>query len=280
MLYYTTGLTKVTMTNTEKYVGRNNKLLKGKTGVVFGVANDHSLAWFITRALDRAGAKLAVSCQGERFVKKIEKLASAHLQNKPLLIPCDVQDEAQVAQLYEQIDATFGRLDFLIHSIAFADRKDLDGSFLQTSRDGFNLAMQVSVYSLLAVTRLAVPLMREGGSITTLTYLGSQRFMPNYNIMGVAKAALESSVRYLAGELGPQGIRVNALSAGPANTLSARGIKGLSSFLETVEEKAPLKRNISGEEVGDTALFLCSDLSRGITGETIFVDAGYNIVGF
>ena len=255
-------------------------MLKGKTGVVFGVANDHSLAWFITRALDRAGAKLAVSCQGERFVKKIEKLAAAHLQNKPLLIPCDVQDEAQVAQLYEQIDATFGRLDFLIHSIAFADRKDLDGSFLQTSRDGFNLAMQVSVYSLLAVTRLAVPLMREGGSITTLTYLGSQRFMPNYNIMGVAKAALESSVRYLAGELGPQGIRVNALSAGPANTLSARGIKGLSSFLETVGEKAPLKRNISGEEVGDTALFLCSDLSRGITGETIFVDAGYNIVGF
>ncbi len=255
-------------------------MLEGKKGVVFGVANDHSLAWFITKALDRAGARLAVTYQGERFATKLKKLTATHLQKEPLLIPCDVLDEAQVAQLYEQIDASFGRLDFLVHSIAFADRKDLDGSFLQTSREGFKLAMEVSVYSLLAVTRLAVPLMREGGSIITLTYLGSQRFMPNYNVMGVAKAALESSVRYLAGELGPQGIRVNSLSAGPVNTLSARGVKDFSSILQTVAAKAPLKRNISGEEVGDTALFLCSDLSRGITGEIIYVDAGYNVTGF
>lgn len=253
-------------------------MLTGKAGVVLGVANNHSLAWFITRALDKAGASLAVTCQGERFVNKIEKLAT-QLENKPLLVPCDVQDEEQVARLYEKIDEQFGRLDFLVHSIAFADRQDLDGSFLQTSREGFKLAMEVSVYSLLTVTRLAVPLMREGGSIITLTYLGSQRFVPNYNIMGVAKAALESTVRYLAGELGPRGIRVNALSAGPVNTLSARGIKDFSTFLNTVSAKAPLQRNISGEEVGDTALFLCSNLSRGITGEIIYVDAGYNIAG-
>ncbi len=255
-------------------------MLKGKKGVVFGVANDHSLAWFITKALDKAGADLAITCQGERFVNKLENLVATHLQNKPLLITCDVQDETQVAKLYEQIGASFGSLDFLVHSIAFADRKDLVGSFLQTSLDGFKLAMEISVYSLLAVTRPAVPLMREGGSIITLTYLGSQRFMPNYNVMGVAKAALESSVRYLAGELGPQGIRVNSLSAGPVNTLSARGIKDFSSILGTVAAKAPLRRNISGEEVGDTALFLCSDLSRGITGEIIYVDAGYNVTGF
>ena len=252
-------------------------MLEGKTGVVFGVANNHSLAWFITKALDKSGAKLAITCQGERFVSKIEKLTTAQLQNKPLLIPCDVQEEAQLAQLYEQLDASCGGLDFLVHSIAFADRKDLDGSFLQTSRDGFKLAMEVSVYSLLAVTRTLLPLMHEGGSIVTLTYLGSQRFVPNYNVMGVAKAALESAVRYLAGELGAQGIRVNALSAGPVNTLSARGIKDFSSFLNTVAAKAPLRRNISGEEVGDCALFLCSDLSRGITGEIIYVDAGYNV---
>lgn len=255
-------------------------MLENKKGVVFGLANNHSLAWFITKALDSAGAELAITCQGERFVKKLEKLVAANLQNKPHLFTCDVQDEAQITQLYEKIGASFGHLDFLVHSIAFADRKDLDGSFLQTSRDGFKLAMEVSVYSLLAVTRQAIPLMRDGASIITLTYLGSERFVPNYNVMGVAKAALESAMRYLAGELGPQGIRVNAISAGPVNTLSARGIKDFSSFLDTVSTKAPLKRNVSGEEVGDTALFLCSNLSRGITGEIIYVDAGYHVTGF
>ncbi|MEW5921509.1 MAG: enoyl-ACP reductase [Bacillota bacterium] len=254
-------------------------MLEGKTGVVFGVANNHSLAWSITKALDSAGAGLAISCQGERFINKIQKLTAEHLKNKPLLLACDVQDEQQIARLYEQIDAAFGRLDFLVHSIAFASREDLEGTFLQTSRDGFRLAMEISVYSLLAVTRLAIPLMREGGSIITLTYLGSRRFMPHYNVMGVAKAALESAVRYLAGELGPQGIRVNALSAGPVNTLSARGIRDFSSFLHTAAAKAPLQRNISGEEVGDATLFLCSDLSRGITGEIIYVDAGFHITG-
>lgn len=254
-------------------------MLQGKKGVIFGVANNHSLAWFITRALDSAGAELVISCQGERFLKKIEKLTTEQLKNKPRLLVCDVQDEQQIDSLYEQVDAAFGRLDFLVHSIAFAGKEDLEGSFLQTSRDGFRQAMEISVYSLLALTRPAVRLMREGGSIITLTYLGSRRYVPNYNVMGVAKAALEAAVRYLAGELGAQGIRVNALSAGPANTLSARGIRDFSSFMHTVAAKAPLQRNISGEEVGAAALFLCSDLSTGITGEIIHVDAGFHIIG-
>ncbi len=254
-------------------------MLQGKKGVIFGVANNHSLAWSIARALDSAGATLAISCQGERFVKKIEKMAAEELKARPLVLVCDVQDEQQVARLYEQIASTFGRLDFLVHSIAYAGREDLEGRFLQTSREGFRLAMEISVYSLLAVTRPAVPLMGQGGSIVTLTYLGSQRFIPNYNVMGVAKAALEAAVRYLAGELGPAGIRVNALSAGPVNTLSARGIKDFSSFLHTAAAKAPLRRNISSEEVGEAALFLLSSLSRGITGETLYVDAGYHITG-
>lgn len=254
-------------------------MLEGKTGVVFGLANHRSLAWFITKALDMSGARLALTCQGERFIPKLQKLTAQHLKNKPLLQVCDVQDEQQINQLYEYIGAAFGRLDFLVHSIAFAGREDLEGTFLQTSREGFRLAMEISVYSLLAVSRPAVPLMQDGGSIITLTYLGSQRFVPNYNIMGVAKAALESTVRYMAGELGPGGIRVNALSAGPANTLSARGIKDFPSILHTVAARAPLQRNISSEEVGAAALFLCSDLSRGITGEIIYVDAGYHITG-
>lgn len=254
-------------------------MLEGKTGAVFGVANNHSLAWFIAEALDKAGARLAISCQGERFLPKLQKLAAHGLQQEPLLIPCDLQEDVQIAGFFSQYAAAYGRLDFLVHSVAFASREDLDEGFLQTSREGFRLAMEVSVYSLLAISRAAAPLMGEGGSIITLTYLGSQRYMPHYNVMGVAKAALESAVRYLAGELGPQGIRVNAISAGPVNTLSARGIKNFSSFLHSAAAKAPLRRNISGAEVGDTALFLCSDLSRVITGEIIYVDAGYHISG-
>lgn len=254
-------------------------MLAGKTGAVFGAANNHSLAWFIAEALDKAGARLAISCQGERFLPKLQKLASSGLQTEPLLIPCDVQDEAQIAGFFDRVAAAYSKLDFLVHSIAFAAREDLEGAFLQTSREGFRLAMEVSAYSLLAVSRAAVPLMGEGGSIITLTYLGSRRYVPHYNVMGVAKAALEATVRYLAGELGPQGIRANAISAGPVNTLSARGIRNFSSFLHSAAAKAPLQRNISGAEVGDAVLFLCSDLSRGITGEIIHVDAGYHISG-
>jgi len=254
-------------------------LLEGKTGAVFGVANNHSLAWFIAEALDKAGASLAISCQGERFLPRLQKLAASSLQKEPLLIPCDVQDEAQIAGFFARYAASYSQLDFLVHSIAFASKEDLEGAFLQTSREGFRLAMEISVYSLLAISRAAAPLMGEGSSIITLTYLGSRRYVPHYNVMGVAKAALESAVRYLAGELGPQGIRANAISAGPVNTLSARGIRNFSSFLHTAAAQAPLRRNISGAEVGDAALFLCSDLSRGITGEIIYVDAGYHISG-
>lgn len=254
-------------------------MLEGKAGIVFGTANQHSIAWFITKALSEAGASLAITYQNERFEKKLRKLIENNLRVSPLLLPCDVQNDKEIERVYEQIGESFGKLDFLVHSIAYAEREDLDHKFIETSRSGFKTALETSVYSLLAVTRPAVPLMNNGGSIVTLTYLGSERVVPHYNVMGVAKAALEASVRYLAYDLGEMGIRVNALSPGPINTLSARGIKGFTNFLGYVRENTALRRNTDGEEVGDAALFLCSDLSRGITGETIFVDAGYNIKG-
>lgn len=255
-------------------------MLEGKVGVVFGLANQHSLAWHITKALAEAGANLAITYQGERFESKIKKLVANHLKTSPLLLPCNVQDDGEIENVYRIIGQNFNKLDFIVHSIAYAFREDLDNEFTATSRSGFQTAMEVSVYSLIAVTRPAIPLMKDGGSIVTLTYLGSQRVIPNYNIMGVAKAALESAVRYMACELGEKNIRVNALSPGPVNTLSARGIKGFTGFLADVRSNTPLKRNTEGSEIGSAALFLCSDLSRGITGDTIFVDAGYHIKGF
>jgi len=254
-------------------------LLQGKTGIVFGVANHRSLAWFITKALSNAGAKLAITYQDKRFEHKLKKLTEEELPNKPLALLCDIRDDTQIENVYRQLHESYGRLDFIVHCIAFASREDLEGQFIQTSRPGFLLSMEVSVYSLLAVVRPALPLMEKEGSIVTLSYLGGQRVVQNYNVMGVAKAALESSVRYLAADLGEKNIRVNALSPGPVNTLSARGIKGFTGFLGHIRERAPMRRNIEGEEIGSAALFLCSDLSRGITGETIYVDAGYHIMG-
>lgn len=255
-------------------------MLKGKTGLVLGVANRHSLAWHITRALAGAGARLILTFQGERFEKRIDKLCAEFLQSPPLLLPCDVENDRQIEDACLQIRQTYERLDFIIHSVAYAEKEDLTGKFIDTSREGFKKALEISAYSLLAVARPAVPLMTDGGSIVTLSYLGSQRYIPHYNVMGVAKAALESSVRYLAYDLGEKEIRVNALSPGPVNTLSARGIQGFTNFLSYARENAPLKRNVEGNEIGDAALFLCSDLSRGITGETIFVDAGYHLKGY
>ena len=255
-------------------------MLKGKTGLVLGVANRHSLAWHITRALAGAGARLILTFQGERFEKRIDKLCAEFLQSPPLLLPCDVENDRQIEDACFQIRQTYERLDFIIHSVAYAEKEDLTGKFIDTSREGFKKALEISAYSLLAVARPAVPLMTDGGSIVTLSYLGSQRYIPHYNVMGVAKAALESSVRYLAYDLGEKEIRVNALSPGPVNTLSARGIQGFTNFLSYARENAPLKRNVEGNEIGDAALFLCSDLSRGITGETIFVDAGYHLKGY
>ncbi len=254
-------------------------MLENKRGVVFGVANHRSLAWSITESLTSAGAQLAITYQDSRFEKKLKKMSEESLKREPLMVLCDVTDEKQVENLSRRLADNFGKLDFMVHSIAFAGREELEGEFIDTSREGFLKALEISAYSLVSLSRALLPLLKEGGSIVTLTYLGSSRVIPNYNVMGVAKAALEAIVRYLARDLGPRGIRVNALSPGPVNTLSARGIRGFTGFLEQVEEKTPLGRNISGKEVGDAALFLCSDLSRGITGEIIYVDAGYNIVG-
>ncbi len=254
-------------------------MLENKKGIVFGVANQRSLAWSITESLSSAGAELAITYQDTRFEKKIKKMSGESLQKDPLMILCDVTDDKQVDNLTRTLEKSFGELDFMVHSIAFAGKEELEGEFINTSRNGFLKAMEISAYSLVSLSRALLPLLKEGGSIVTLTYLGSSRVIPNYNVMGVAKAALEAVVRYLASDLGPRGIRVNALSPGPVNTLSARGIKGFTGFLEQVDQKTALGHNITGSEVGDTALFLCSNLSRGITGEVIYVDAGYNIMG-
>ena len=253
--------------------------LTGKHGLVVGVANKRSIAWAIARAAAEGGARLALTYQGERLEENVRELA-AGLEN-PLVLPCDVTSDAQVADAYGAVEREFGGLDFLVHGAAFAPREELTAPFLQTSREGFRLALDVSAYSLVALARGAAPLMaaRGGGSILTLTYLGSERVFENYNVMGVAKAALEASVRYLASELGPQNIRVNAISAGPIKTLAASGIGGFSRILQVYREKAPLRRNVETAEVGDTARFLIGPGGRGITGEIIVVDGGYHIMG-
>jgi len=256
----------------------NSHLLKGKKIAVFGVANKWSIAWAITEALAKNGAQLVMTYIDERTEEKVRSLA-ATLPHKPLILPCDVTQDDQVDTVFSKIKHELGTIDGLIHAIAFAKKEELEGSFLKTSREGFRIAMDVSAYSLVALARAAAPLMEQGGSIVTLTYLGGERVIPNYNVMGVAKAALESCVRYLAADLGEKAIRVNAISAGPVNTLAARGISGFQDLSKYAATKAPLRRNIEAEEVADTALYLCSSLSRGMTGETLYVDAGYNIIG-
>lgn len=252
-------------------------MLQNKVGLILGVANYRSIAWACAEACGNQGAKLAFSYQGDRLKENVEKLTAEMADT--VVLPCDVSDQAQVDQMFEAIDKKYGRLDFLIHSIAFAPREALAGGYIDTTRDAFLTALDISAYSLAQTARAAKPLMREGGSIVTMSYYGAEKVVQNYNVMGVAKAALESSTRYLASDLGPDNIRVNAISAGPINTLSARGVKNMSSMLGVIAEKAPLRRNVEAREVGNTALFLVSDLSSGITGETIYVDCGYNIMG-
>jgi enoyl-[acyl-carrier protein] reductase I len=249
--------------------------LKGKVAVVFGLANKRSIAWAIAQKLSEAGASLAICYQNERLQRDAEELA-ADLPNAKTF-RCDVALDADIDAVFEQFKATYGKLDILVHSIGFAP--NIKNTVLQTAREDFRVAHDVSAYSLIALARAAEPLMAEGGSILTLTYYGAEKVFPNYNIMGVAKAALEATVRYLASDLGAKKIRVNAISAGPIKTLAARGIGDFTKILNAVEERAPLHRNVDALEVGNTALFLSSDLASGITGEITFVDCGYNVVG-
>lgn len=253
-------------------------LLEGKKALIFGVANHRSIAWAIAQALVGEGAQLALTYQ-ERMERDVRNLAAK--VPGTTVIPCDVQDDSQLDAAFAQAGETFGgALDILIHSVAFAPRSELENPFLETTRAGFQTALDISAYSLVAMARRAKPLMQaNGGSILTMTYMASERVMPKYNVMAVAKAALECSVRYLAYELGEHNIRVNAISAGPLNTLAARGISGFTGFRDQVTHVAPLQRNIEQSEVGDAALFLSSPYARGITGEIMFVDAGYNIMG-
>ena len=253
--------------------------LSGKLGLVVGVANKRSISWAIARAAANAGARLALTYQGERLEENVREL-SAGLQD-PLVLPLDVTDDDQIARVFSEVESSFGGLDFLVHGAAYAPREELSAPFVQTSRTGFNMSLDVSAYSLIALARAAMPLMerRGGGSIVTLTYLGSTRVFRNYNVMGVAKAALEASVRYLAADLGSKGIRVNAISAGPIKTLAASGIAGFSDVLQQYRDRAPLRRTIDAEEVADAAMFLLGPAGRGVTAEVLMVDAGYHATG-
>jgi enoyl-[acyl-carrier protein] reductase I len=253
--------------------------LAGKHGLIVGIANKRSIAWAIAQAASAAGARLAVTYQGERLEENVRALAAA--LTDPLILPCDVADDGQIEQLFAAIDKEFGGLDFVVHGAAYARKEELTSPFVDTTREGFRLALDISAYSLIAVSRGALPLMerRGGGSILTLTYLGSERVFHNYNVMGVAKAALEASVRYLAADLGPKGIRVNAISAGPIKTLAAAGISGFSSILQVYRDRAPLRRTIETAEVADAAMFLLSTAGRAVTAEILMVDGGYHATG-
>jgi enoyl-[acyl-carrier protein] reductase I len=253
--------------------------LAGRVGLVVGIANKRSLSWAIADAAAASGASLAVTYQGERLEENVREL-SAGLAD-PLILPCDVTCDDQLDALIAGVDARFGRLDFLVHGVAFADRADLARPFVETSRDGFRKALDISVFSLIDLARRVSPLMERhgGGSILTLSYLGASRVFTNYNVMGVAKAALEASVRYLAADLGPKGIRVNAISAGPVKTLAASGISGFSGILQTYRDRAPLRRTVEGTEVGDAAVFLLGPAGRGVTAEVLMVDAGFHAMG-
>ncbi len=254
-------------------------LIAGKLGLVMGVANRRSIGWGIAQALSAAGARLAFSYQGERIEKSVRELAATLPDSA--VFPCDVGDDAQLDALFGAVEQAFGGLDILVHSIAFAPTEALAGAYLDTSREAFRLALDVSAYSLTAAMQRAAPLMekRGGGSALALTYLGGERVMPNYNVMGVAKAALDMSARYLAADLGPRNIRVNVISAGPLSTLSSRAIHGVLDMMRHVRESAPLRRDTELADVAGTAVFLCSDLARGVTGEVIHVDSGYHIMG-
>lgn len=251
-------------------------LMTGKRGIIFGVANDKSIAWGIARQLRAAGAELAFTYLNEALEKRVRPLAES--LDSTIILPCDVQNEEEMVAVFSELEKQWGKIDFVVHAIAFANREDLKRPFSQTSREGFRLALDVSAYSLVSMTRCALPVLKEGSSsIITLTYLGSVRTVPAYNVMGVAKAALESSVRYLAAELGEKGIRVNAVSAGPIKTLAASGISSFKEKLRVAEERAPLQRLVNQEDVGKAALYLLSDLSSGVTGEVHYVDGGFNI---
>ncbi len=253
-------------------------LLSGKKAVIFGVANEKSIAWAIAQAFKREGAELALTYANDTIAKRVHPLADSI--GVDLVLPCDVRSDADIKTVFGEIGKVWGGFDILVHSIAFASKEELKGSFLNTTREGFAMALDISAYSLVALAKEAAPLM-EGrhGSIVTMTYYGSTKVFPNYNVMGVAKAALEASVRYLAEALGPEGTRVNAISAGPLKTLAAAGVGGFNQIAGHVEEKAPLRTNISQEDVANAALYLCSSLGRGVTGEIHFVDSGYNIIG-
>ncbi len=251
--------------------------LEGKKGLIMGVANDRSIAWGISKAAHEAGAELAFTYQGEALEKRVKPLAESI--GSDIMIPCDVTDMASMDKAFAEIEAKWGKLDFVVHAIAFSDKNELDGLYLDTTRDNFLKTMDISVFSFTAVAQRAAKIMNDGGSLVTLTYYGAERVMPHYNVMGVAKAALEASVRYLAADLGPRNIRVNAISAGPIKTLAASGIGDFRHILKWNELNAPLRRNVTIEDVGRSGLFLLSDLGSGVTGEVLHVDSGYHTVG-
>jgi enoyl-[acyl-carrier protein] reductase I len=256
-----------------------NLNLSNKTFVVMGVANKRSIAWGIARSLHEAGAKLIFTYAGERLESSVRELAESLDNQESIVLPCDVTNDEDIAKCFASIKEKVGTIHGVAHCIAFANKDELNGDYMNTTREGFLLAHNISSYSLTAVAKEAKELMTEGGSIVTLTYLGGERVIANYNVMGVAKASLDASVKYLAADLGKQGIRVNSISAGPIRTLSAKGVSDFNAIIKVIEEKAPLRRPTTPEEVGDTALFLFSELSRGITGENIHVDSGYHILG-
>ena len=253
-------------------------LLADKLGIVFGVANKRSIAWAIAQAWHKAGAKLAFTYQGERLKENVEELAGAFGPDT-LLMECDVSKDDQIARVFDETRKKFGKLHLLLHSVAFAPKEALEGDFVNTSREAFRVAHDVSAYSLVALARAAAPLMTEGGSIIAMTYYGAEKVVPHYNVMGVAKASLEASTRYLAYDLGPRKLRVNCISAGPVNTLAARGIAGFTEMLKYYEAHAPLKRNVLPDELGAAGVFLASDGAAAITGQVIYVDCGYQIMG-
>ena len=253
-------------------------LLEGKTGIVFGVANKRSIAWAIAQAWAREGAKLAFTYQGERIKENVTELAGTFGADT-LILPCDVTKDDEIANVFKTVGEKFGKLNLLLHSVAYAPKDALEGEFVNTSREAFRVAHDVSAYSLVALARAAAPLMTDGGSIVAMSYYGAEKVVPHYNVMGVAKAALEAGTRYLAYDLGPKKIRVNCISAGPVNTLAARGISGFQEMLKHYEAHAPLKRNVLPEELGATGAFLASDGAAAITGQVLYVDSGYQIMG-
>ncbi len=263
--------------NLKRRIIMNSDFLKGKRGLIMGVANERSIAWGIAKTAAANGAELAFTYQGDALLKRVKPLAER--VGSDILLPCDVTDEASIDATFAEIESRWGKIDFVVHAIAFSDKNELDGLYLNTSRDNFIRTMDISVYSFTAVAQRAAPLMSDGGSLLTLTYYGAEQVMPHYNVMGVAKAALEASVKYLANDLGKDNIRVNAISAGPIKTLAASGIGDFRFILKWNELNAPLKRNVTIDDVGKSGLFLLSDLGSGVTGETLHVDSGYHTVG-